>query len=122
MRIFLKLENNRVVYQVESERPPGGGPGLPANMMEATDRTDGPWMGKVYNPATDTFSDPPLTRIEHEALLLGRPYEAWLRWKTTRLEATTRLAPAVLITALTARENAAWTDYLAALQAWRGAS
>ena len=31
----------------------------PAELMEVTDRNDGPFIGKTYDPETDTFSDPP---------------------------------------------------------------
>src|SRR5687767_11091609 len=50
---------------------------------------------------------------------LEESYSDWLRWKTTRLEAVARSAPALVVTALTTRENAAWAGYLQMLQSWR---
>lgn len=39
MRIFVKLDlNNIVISQVESDRIPGDGVNLPANIIEVTDR------------------------------------------------------------------------------------
>lgn len=48
-------------------------------------------------------------------------YADWQRWKATRLEAQARGLQAVIITALTAREDAAWTRYGQAILAWRTA-
>ena len=48
-------------------------------------------------------------------------YETWQRWKNTKAEAVTRALPAAVVTALTNRENAAWGDYVATLNAWRTA-
>lgn len=59
-------------------------------------------------------------KIEQETRL-PTLYERWAMWKATRVEATTRAAPAALITALQNREDAAWTNYLTALQAWQTA-
>jgi hypothetical protein len=47
--------------QLESERVPGVGPGLPPNTLDVTDREqeglgfDG-WMEFAYDPETDTFT------------------------------------------------------------------
>ena len=32
---------------------------LGTSHMDVTDRTDGPFLGKIYDSTTDTFSDPP---------------------------------------------------------------
>jgi len=48
-------------------------------------------------------------------------YADWQRWKNTRLEAQARAIAAAAVTALTNREDAAWTKYLQAIQAWRTA-
>ena len=63
-------------------------------------------------------SQPLKVRLEHE---MTERYEDWLRWKTTRVEAQARGLAAGIITALTNRENAAWTDYAAAVNEWRQA-
>lgn len=60
----------------------------------------------------------PTTRSDREPAL-AHAYERWWRWKQTRAEAAARGLPAAVLTALQAREDATWTDYLAALQAWR---
>ena len=48
-------------------------------------------------------------------------YERWQRWKATRAEAQARGMAAAVVTALTARENAAWAAYGDAIAAWRNA-
>lgn len=49
-------------------------------------------------------------------------YSDWLRWRTTRVEAQARTMAALVITALTNRENMAWTAYTQGIQAWRAAT
>ena len=61
----------------------------------------------------------PSTRADYERGPLQDRYEAWQRWKTTRIEAQARGVAAVAITALQAREDATWASYLSALNAWR---
>lgn len=63
----------------------------------------------------------PATRAGFERGLLQARFDNWWRWKQTRLEASARGAGAQIVTALTAREDAAWQAYLQALQAWRAA-
>lgn len=58
------------------------------------------------------------TKAVLEARMAGQ-YDRWQRWQRTRMEAQARTLPAAVVTALTAAENAAWADYLAALQVWR---
>ena len=48
-------------------------------------------------------------------------FARWQMWKTIRVEAQARSLPAAAVTALTNRENAAWTALLDALTAWRAA-
>lgn len=46
-------------------------------------------------------------------------YADWQRWKVTREEAEKRALAKPVVAALTAREDAAWTAYLADLNDWR---
>lgn len=82
----------------------------------------------------DALDDDPLAGIAGEdadsaptqtKAILERRMEAlyadWQRWKTTRVEAQARSLAQAVITALTNREDAAWTRYVAAIQAWRQA-
>ena len=82
----------------------------------------------------DAMDDDPLAGIAGEdadsaptqtKAVLERRMEAlyadWQRWKTTRVEAQARSLAQAVITALTNREDAAWTRYVAAIQAWRQA-
>lgn len=61
---------------------------------------------------------------ETKALLearMGAQYATWQLWKNTRVEATARELAGAIVTALTNRENAAWSDYAASINAWRSA-
>jgi hypothetical protein len=58
MRKFIQFDaEGRVTGQLESLRVPGYGPDIPDDFVEVTDRTDGPWEGKIYDRATDTFKE-----------------------------------------------------------------
>ena len=46
-------------------------------------------------------------------------FARWQMWKAIRVEAQARSLPAAAVTALTNRENAAWTALLDALTEWR---
>jgi len=61
------------------------------------------------------------TKAVWEARITPR-YARWQMWKTIRVEAQARSLPAAAVTALTNRENAAWTALLDALTAWRQAT
>ena len=61
---------------------------------------------------------PTQTKAIWETRAVAR-YSAWQMWKATRIEAQARSLPAGVITALTNRENQAWTAYMAVLDQWR---
>jgi len=60
----------------------------------------------------------PKVRIE---LAMEEGWADWWRWHTTRVEAESRKVAAAVVTALRAREEAAWTNYAAAVNEWRQA-
>lgn len=74
----------------------------------------------VGDIAGEAVVEPTATKEIFEARSIAK-YEAWQRWKTTRVEAQARSAPAPVVTALQNREDAVWAEYLALLQAWRAA-
>ena len=80
----------------------------------ATNDPIGPILGQPVAAPTQTK---PV--IEDRMIAL---YETWRRWQLTRVEAAARALSGPIITTLTAKENAAWADYLAALLLWRAAS
>ena len=55
-RKLIELENDLVVHEFEYFGE--AAPRLAANHMDVTSRTDGPFLGKVHDPDTDTFSFP----------------------------------------------------------------
>lgn len=55
-------------------------------------------------------------RLERE---MDERWAEWQRWKTTREEAQARGMASAIVTALTGRENAAWTAYAQAINDWR---
>ena len=126
MRQFVKFDLNKLVIQyLESDRIPGDGVTLPANCMEVTGRNDGPWLGKIYDPNTDTFSvpiPPPPTKAQIETGNIKTRYEIWQIWKNVHAEAVARGLAANILTALTNRENAAWSDLTQAIQDWMSAT
>lgn len=61
---------------------------------------------------------PGKVRAERE---MEEQFGDWQRWKLTREEAQSRALPGAVVTALTNRENAAWTAYAEAIQRWRQA-
>ena len=73
-----------------------------------------------WDSAARAFVPRTLSKTERESRLQD-PCDAWLRWKTTLAEATTRGYPAAVITALANKTNAAWDAYVAAIEAWRNA-
>ena len=54
---IIELRSNRCIHEFEYFGATA--PVLAASHMDVTSRTDGPFLGKVYDQATDTFSDPP---------------------------------------------------------------
>ena len=46
-------------------------------------------------------------------------YADWKRWKDTRVEAQSRGMAALVITALTNKEDASWAAYATAINEWR---
>ena len=117
MRIFVQFNPNKVVVAVVETNGLPGGPPLPANLMEVTGRSDGPWLGKVYLPGTDAFEVAPATKSDLEVDAIGK-YTDWWRWKQIRLEAQARSEQSGVVNALTNKENAAWADLRQALIAW----
>lgn len=82
-RHFLQLDgNNRVVAELHSSRVPGAGPDIPANFVEATNRNDGPWRGKIYNAGTDTFAPP----VDPRPLAEVNTFDPTDEEETTKLE------------------------------------
>jgi hypothetical protein len=75
---------------------------------------------QVWDKVTHTFIAKVATKAELEIKLVT-PYTVWHMWKDTLAEATARSLPAAAITALTNKTNAAWTDYVNAIEAWRNA-
>lgn len=66
------------------------------------------------------IAQPTQTKAVYEERCIAL-FETWRRWQLTRLEAQTRAMAPGVITALTNRENIAWGEYAAGLNAWRGA-
>jgi len=78
--------------------------------------TNDPAAQAIGQDVTNTTA----TKVVWEARIT-KLYTRWQQWKTIRLEAQARSLPAAAVTALTNRENAAWSALLDALTAWRAA-
>lgn len=117
MRIFVKFNNsNLVVSQTQTEKPLGAGQ-IPPDMVEVTDRNDGPWLGKIWNPGNDSFDAPPLTKGDYKAKADVK-YQVWVMARDTLSGAQAHNESAGIINALTQQEQTCWADYKQALQAW----
>ena len=55
---YVQLDAAGICYH-ELEYHGAAAPDAGADLMDVTARTDGPWLGKVYDDHSDTFSDPP---------------------------------------------------------------
>ena len=56
---IIELDSNNACFHEFEYSSETKAPVLAASHMDVTSRTDGPFLGKVYDQATDTFSDPP---------------------------------------------------------------
>lgn len=118
MRTFIKFNaQNIVVAQMESETIPGATGQLPADCLEVTGRNDGPWIGKVWNSGSQTFSDPPITKEMLKGIADAK-FNNWFQARETLAGATAHNEAGGVITALTNQEATSWNNYKAALQAW----
>lgn len=76
------------------------------------------------DPLAQLVGQPVAALVQTRAVLEDRMvalYEAWQRWQRTRAEAQARGLPLAVVTALTAREAAAWAAYVDAISGWRTA-
>ena len=85
--------------------------------------------GRIYSEERDAdtnallrrlpmpFDSQPLkARLE---IQMEERYADWKRWKDTRIEAQARGLAAIVITALTNKEDASWAAYAVAINEWR---
>ena len=56
-KTLIEVQNGSVVHEFDVWRQ--GEITLSPVHMDVTDRTDGPFIGKLYDAVADTFSDPP---------------------------------------------------------------
>jgi hypothetical protein len=118
MRTFVRLnQNNLVVAQMQSNDLPGSTGQLPADCLEVTGRNDGPWLGKIWNPGSQTFTDPPITKEMLKGIADSK-FQNWFMARETLAGATAHNEAAGVITALTNQEATSWNNYKSALQAW----
>lgn len=76
----------------------------------------------TWDATTRTFVPRAVRREEIEQREVGGLYRIWKQWRDTRQEAAARGLAAAVLTALQARENAAWSAYAAALARWAAAN
>lgn len=120
-----------VTYDEETGALVNAGEGLPDTPVQGQVVAllpDPPPTGAAWSAARRAYDAPPPTKAALEQAALLPSWTAWWRWKTTLDEATARnqatsgSVPGVVVTALTQKTNAAWSAYLADIQAWRQAS
>lgn len=74
-----------------------------------------------WDPMGLTFIARIFPKTNFESKDIPQAYQFWQMWKLVRAEAIVRAAPAPVLTALTAKEDAAWAALLAVIQTWRTA-
>ncbi len=80
---YVQLDANGLCFH-EIEYAGAQAPVVGADLMDVTDRTDGPWLGKVYDVATDTFAWPePTASLAVSASSIERGGTVTLRWETS---------------------------------------
>ena len=79
------------------------------------------WDVEQWDTVTRTLVAKVFDRQTIEREFINPAYTSWYRWYITRLEAVRRSIPAAAITALTNKEDEAWSNYLAILNQWRNA-
>jgi hypothetical protein len=75
---------------------------------------------QAWDNGTHAFVARVASKAELE-IALTVPYTVWRMWADALAEATKRSMAAAVITALTNKTNAAWTDFAAAVDRWRNA-
>lgn len=82
-KTYIQLDaNNRCYHELEYQGadPPKAGAGL----VDVTSRTDGPWLGKVYDPQAGTFAWPePTAKLTASASSIAQGEKVTLTWETT---------------------------------------
>ncbi len=81
------------------------------------DPTDAEVLAALPDPPELT----PTSKADFERGPLADRFATWQRWRLTKAEAQARSAGSAIVNALQQREDAAWSAYLQALQAWRNA-
>lgn len=80
---YIQLDaDNRCYHELEylGAEPPKAGAGL----VDVTSRTDGPWLGKVYDPQAGTFAWPePTAKLTASASSIAQGGKVTLSWETT---------------------------------------
>lgn len=80
-----------------------------------------PTRAEVYAALPRFARLDPVTKADWERVM-DESDRVWDRWKRAHAEAILRGAPANVLSALQSKEDAAWTAYLADIQAWRTAT
>ena len=79
---YIQLDADEICYH-ELEYMGGEEPRPPADLIDVTSRTDGPWLGKVYDRAADTFAWPePTAALTASASSIDSGGTVTLSWET----------------------------------------
>ena len=64
MKLLIEIDANGFVFsEFEVFRNDGKEIVLAPTHVDVTDRTDGPWLGKIYDSQADTFAGPPEGKV-----------------------------------------------------------
>ena len=79
---YIQLDTNGICFH-ELEYLGAKAPNAGAGLTDVTARTDGPWLGKKYDPNTGTFSWPePTAKLTASASSIAQGEKVTLTWET----------------------------------------
>ncbi|MCY4584890.1 MAG: hypothetical protein OXB98_02515 [Bryobacterales bacterium] len=95
---YIQLDAEGICFhelEYAGQKPPRTGPEL----MDVTSRTDGPWLGKIYDRAADAFAWPePTAKLTASASSISQGGKVTLSWETKHaLSAEIALASGTVI-------------------------
>ena len=80
-KAFIQLNDAGVCFH-EFEYSCAAEPAVGTGLMDVTARNDGPFLGKEYDPESDTFSYPPTAALEASEESIKRGGSVKLAWET----------------------------------------
>lgn len=127
--ITYDLSSFIVLSMLRTEGIPGGGPGLPAGMVDVTNRlgeipfpVEGKYTYSVGGNSFSAYVPPAATKAVLEGTTLPPLHNKWLQWAQAYTQLVAVSAASGLVSAASAKRDTEWSAYLTALGTWNSAS